>query len=222
MNPDFGYLYGIYLGDGCVYGSPRCFQLRGIDKDIIEHTKNLANHHFGTNLTVYQLGDSNLWGTNSTKKSLTTFFEDTCEKDPKIFPKWFHEQHPAFKVELLAGLLDTDGYTNLKNPNPEKGQKTQIQIGFCSTSEWISDVKKLAESLGIRVGKIHLKSNGQINGHKGKLPVFGINLKVSDFIQSQCFFRCRRKQARVICYAEKYDLEYPHRPHAKHHLLTQV
>ena len=228
MNPDFGYLFGMYLGDGCVYYSNNkpVFQLRGIDRDIIQHTANISNHYFHTDLNPFKIDSEskNLWGIFGRNIGFCDLLLDACEKDPKVFPKWFHSQSRPFRVELLAGLLDTDGYTSFrKKPKAQtKTNEFQIQAGFCSTSDWISEVKKLAEDLEIRVGKIHLKSDGQKNGHKGKKPVYAINLRVSDFIEKQCFFRCQRKQARIIKYANSYSLEYPHRPYVKHHLLTQM
>lgn len=224
MNPDFGYLYGIYLGDGCVYyyNNKPVYQLRGIDADILQHVANLSNHYYNTNVTPHKLNTpgNNLWSIFIRNPDLCQKMLDDCKKNPKVFPDFFHEESVPFKVELLAGLLDTDGYTvfRRKPPNQTKTEAYQVQVGFCSTSPWIADVKKLAESLGVKVGKICVKHDGKSKGHKGNKTVYGINLNVSDFVKTGCFFRCVRKQERVVRYAGYLGLEYPHRLYVEHHL----
>lgn len=141
------YLLGILLGDGCI--TQNAVSISTADKEILESCKMLTNlevkykggydyglvssvrdrQGYNSNYLVTQLREVNLMGRNSHTKFIPQEYLIASKQD---------------RLELLAGLIDTDGCVN-KNG----------KIEFASTSiELIKGVQFILRSLGIRT-EIH-------------------------------------------------------------------
>ena len=145
------YLLGCLLGDGAISG--RTPVLTSADREIVDRCNHIliSNH----DQILHQLGDGKYnngydWhcinnssyrkrNTSSVKSALQTMGLYGTTSINKFIPKMYLEEaNEAQKLQLLAGLLDTDGTVG----------KTK-NISYCSISEQLAkDVQYLIRSLG--------------------------------------------------------------------------
>lgn len=64
----------------------------------------------------------------------------------KFIPLQVYQSSMAYKLQVLAGIIDTDGY--VKSKNSKGGQSYAIEM---SRKDLILDIKRLAESCGFKV-----------------------------------------------------------------------
>ena len=219
MQDRLAYFLGSYLGDGCISPAQNSangfeFKILSIDKDLIEHVRFILYMEFDSEVSLQNV-QKRYWAVSSVKNSVIQYLMKHCGRE-KRWPGSIWNSDKQSKIDFLSGLLDTDGYSTYQRDKLIKGAYyDQCRIGFCTTSSWIGKVKLLAKLLGVNSGEIYLAHNGQKQGHKGKKPVYGLVFNVKTFIEAGCFFRVKRKQNRVVEYADKYSLLYPHRPYVK-------
>ncbi|MFH1333570.1 MAG: hypothetical protein ABIH53_05025 [archaeon] len=218
MNSRLAYLLGAYLGDGCLttkgHYSNLVFKILSIDEDLLKRIKSILLIDFDSCITIQSV--KRYFAITSEKQDLVDFLDYWSGRN-KNWPNGVSTWSIESKKEFFAGLLDTDGYSVYQENKLIQGAYyDQCRIGFCSTSDWIEEVKRLGQSLGIRIGKIWISNDGKKNGHKGDKIVRAFNVNVKDFIQNKCYFRVGRKQKKIVRYAQKYSLLYPHRPYAEH------
>lgn len=227
MNWNKAYLLGAYLGDGCITTSLKkkpdylVFKILTIDEDVICEVQTILAGEFDANVSI-QIVKGKYFAVQTCRKNVIEFLTNQCGRE-KFWPSDCMSWPDYLKMAVLAGLLDTDGYTQYQENKMVAGKPyDQCHVGFVTTSDWIWDIADLVRSLGIRVGKITVSHNGQKNGHLGKKTVHKITLNVGDFVSAGAYFICARKHQRVVRYADKYSLSYPHRPYAKYADISGV
>lgn len=146
INP---YLLGVLLGDGCI--SNKTINIASGDNSLIkecsrilenDHEQQLKYYHPKTNngcSWVVSSATKNAVIDNSIRYNLQQLNLYGCKSDTKFIPPEYLEgTSKQQKIDLLAGLLDTNGTVN----------KTE-NVSFCSISEQLAkDVQYLVRSLG--------------------------------------------------------------------------
>lgn len=124
------YMFGVWLGDG----NSRDFSITSIDKEVIQSVNDFACEH---GLSVRQKDDkisyhvtSNVVGINHITAELRRL---TVLKNKHI-PEEYLIDSRENRLQLLAGLLDTDGYSICRN-------------GYCSGMEIVQKRKELAYNI---------------------------------------------------------------------------
>lgn len=132
------YLLGCLLGDG---GITQRTTLSSIDIDLINECRNrLPDGHYIEQ--IKNTCDYSLTGPFDNENLITLSLKKYkllgCKSDTKFIPENYKFNSKKIRLEILQGLLDTDGYC---------GKNGIIQ--FYSTSEQLSnDVKELIQSFG--------------------------------------------------------------------------
>lgn len=150
------YLLGIWLGDGFA----RNTSIISMDDEIIKYIYEYADKN---NLSVSKLERNwekadvyklNRPLVNRTKKN--ELLENLRRYDlinNKHIPKEYINNSERVRIELMAGLIDTDGSLS----------KNKVYEFYQKSYNFIRDVKIIADSLGFRTG-LHEKKNCTCNG----------------------------------------------------------
>jgi hypothetical protein len=82
----------------------------------------------------------------------------------KNIPELYLGASPVQRMELLAGLMDSDGYMNVRDDRVTPGTLPALEVEYCSSLDALADgFMRLARSLGIRTNKrvSHTMFNGE-------------------------------------------------------------
>ncbi len=141
------YFLGLWLGDG----TSATLNITNIDKEVIDYCENYAND---LNLCFNKLEAKYRYSITSESKtkdrnSLLNAFNSYKLLNNKHIPNIYKTNSRKIRLELLAGLIDTDGYFDTKNKMYEITQKNKQladdilfisrSLGFAST---LSEVTK--------------------------------------------------------------------------------
>lgn len=227
MTPLRAYFLGAYLGDGTITtarhsSSGRHFKIASIDYELTAAIQMILREEFQSDVVIYPkygktpTDRARMWELCSTKNDVLQFIVEHCGLD-KTWPfgerDWDTESH----LHFLAGLVDTDGFVaHTKNKIVKGGRYEQTRIGFTSTSSWILQFMEMCNRMRVRTKKPWVSIRGREHGHLGGKVVYGINIRVRDFIRQGGFLIARRKSDRLKHFAEKYGYTYPQRLYAKH------
>ena len=139
------YMFGVWLGDG----NSTSFSITSVDDEIINSVKEFAKNQ---NLSIRKKDDnisyhvtSNKVGINHITNELirlgvlkSKYAKERCKRIPKEYLIDSREN----RLQLLAGIVDTDGYATIKN-----GFLSNIEITQ-KRKELSYDIHELATSLG--------------------------------------------------------------------------
>lgn len=209
------YVVGIFLGDGCC--TERQLTLSSNDEEIVERVvkkipickesyKNPASNYSWTFLLKEPLKNINNVDILKiqTKIFFKEFLEDICvPSDKKRIPRIYFEGSIDQRLELLRGLMDTNGSI----------VKSSGKLSFTSISEGlIEDVRELAYSLGFRtsvtVGK---RTEKYKNGFCAT-----VNFNISNE-QKYLFFNLERKKEIALKF-----INIPQRRHYERVLIKEI
>jgi hypothetical protein len=198
----FAYLFGVFLGDGCVSKNRyHCFRLNTIDHDfalatqsalseVTDYKVTIAKHDVKggrPNHALYcgdpDLGKFLLLMTNE-KVKLPDFMWDATRDE---------------KLAFIAGLMDSEGFV-AANSNPTN---RRFYMGFKSTDVWVPDFIRLLASVGIQVGKVSQETPLK-PGYKTPTR---FTIKMKSWVDSGAKFNIARKQSRIDawCAAGAYE-----------------
>lgn len=141
------YYVGLYIGDGSIKTS--CFTVHSENsKEILSYLEEYSSR-IGNNYKVYSRNFTHCLGKESDNKDIN-FFRESLKTlnifDTKLIPKDYLMSSVNDRLELLAGLIDTDG--NITN----KGKTSQAyEFNQTNRLELIEQVEFLARSLGFKV-----------------------------------------------------------------------
>ena len=169
------YFIGCYIGDGSSYGCA----ITSKDKEIIQEiyaqanklsciVKRTTSNQYGYKI-VGSANKENLVFREFNKFGLYFSGKNRIKCEERFIPFEFINSSEAFRLELLAGLIDTDGYYS----NAVNYEYSSKSIKLCE------DVQLLAMSLGFKttvsskLNKIHnrLYYTTRISGDISKIPV---------------------------------------------------
>lgn len=197
-NKNRAYLFGVYLGDGYCGKSTRhyCFRIISEDGDVIERTMQIVNLLLKKNYHLILIKPNQIplysFTVASNKNLFDMLISETSYKTR--LPGFVMTSEKETKAELIAGLIDTDGYISIcKN---KLGQQ-RFSLGFVNSSEWLDQFITLLESLGVKIGKKTLKRKYRSVNEK---DCYQININLRSFVEANLYFNCQRKE-RIL---EKY------------------
>ena len=198
----YGYILGVYLGDGCVtmqvsYNSGHetkwypVFRVNTIDEDFAESVKtSLADlTDRPVNICKHDVSKSSKpnyalrCGSPELCKKLV---EDTESK--KIIPAYVWDWPKADKLAFIAGLMDSEGFVS---KNHKTG--TSFYMGFKCCEPWVPDFVKLLESVGVMTGKLSVCP--PYKAHY-RTPM-RFHIKMESWVREGAYFKIQRKQARI-------------------------
>ena len=209
------YVVGIFLGDGCC--TERQLTLSSNDEEIVERVvkkipickesyKNPASNYSWTFLLKEPLKNINNVDILKiqTKIFFKEFLEDICvPSDKKRIPRIYFEGSIEQRLELLRGLMDTDGSI----------VKSSGKLSFTSISEGlIEDVRELAYSLGFRTSvTVDKRTEKYKNGFCAT-----VNFNISNE-QKYLFFNLERKKEIALKF-----INIPQRRHYERVLIKEI
>lgn len=142
------YLMGVLLGDGGMTHSTTIFTT--VDQEVASRVAHLLKDGFGDDVAVvarecrdraqsYGISRASASMCNPVRAELERFGLAGKGSPAKFIPAEYLLASVEQRIELLRGLMDTDGYVS----------KDGITVQFCSTSRMLADgVQKLVQSLG--------------------------------------------------------------------------
>lgn len=192
------YIVGAFLGDGCCLSR----QLT-ISSDSEEIPSNIAallpekyhatptensdkNYNWTFRLSNPYRGKSgHLIEKIQTKDLFAGMEEELCQDSyHKRIPEQYFYGSREQRLDLLRGLLDTDGYA--------RNDKGRAGIAFTSVNiDLIYDVIRLARELGFYTGKISVDNRNKYkNG-----SAYSVRISCDDFVKPELFNLTRKKEA---------------------------
>lgn len=194
------YVVGVYFGDGCVTrrftykdGSDnRCFQLSTIDEDFRDYAAQQASlafpdskpykheHQRDKKRRVYFLRVDNVGNyleSITGKRTLIPNFVYATRENTKAF---------------LEGLLDSEGWAS--DTHYLKRNEIYLTVGLAIGSELAHEFKRMLESFGVSVGKMHSRKieSGRVMRQ--------MHFNTASFLESGLEFHCWRIQRRIVAH----------------------
>jgi len=184
------YLVGVYLGDGCLTNQRgvMTFRLNTIDNDFAEKVRNTLGNLIGRNgsLCVHSVKKSSKpnHSLSCPANELSWLKESTSSKE-KI-PSFIFGYSRKEQIEFISGILDSEGYVSISKHRPGC-----ITIGLKATSDWMLELYKMFQRLGVKIGKVgnEILPSGKI-AHR-------FNFNSRSFIENGLYFNIKRKQDRL-------------------------
>jgi intein/homing endonuclease len=197
------YLLGVLIGDGHIANGEVSFTCNEEDRFIADKVENLLPDGHGYNLQNRN-GNLRCRITKGTANSVPTEIRQElenlglygCLSDTKFVPRAYLFATASDRLELLKGLMDTDGAIN------KGGETTPL---FCTVSEQLGqDVKHLVESLGGTVTITTRTPYYMANGSKrqGK-KAYHVYIRLMENV-----FSLPRKADRWVMHKSKLPLRY--------------
>lgn len=203
MNKNLAYIIGVFIGDGSVLQN-KMFNLQSIDKDFVDITAMCLENLSKNKVTVTVL--NRLTSSNRLVYSVYLCDVKFCRllreitNNKKNLPIDFERWDRILQLELIAGLLDSEGYVAMSKFHIYNGRKVfDMRIGIGATDIWLYELHRFCRKNGFDVGKITREKikSGKI------FAKFGFNKK--SFIENGLYFKIFRKQQRI----ENYKILFP-------------
>lgn len=165
------YFLGILLGDGCLRGRVGVTN----EDDVIVHEVYNQSELFGLHVTRDGTLGYNLSGTKGKANPITTILRrlelDGCDSETKFIPHIYKTASREDRLELLAGLIDTDGdmagnchyYTSKSPALADDLAFVARSLGFAA---YVSPCRKKSQN-----GTWGTYHRVTISGHTDEIPV---------------------------------------------------
>jgi hypothetical protein len=199
------YSVGFILGDGCFHHSSelhpngkrysrRSIQIAKQDRDAIERVRDEIETAFGIEYAVFDRAHASglsIYHLRVARSDVFDFFAiNTCYKSQ--IPEFYFSAPDDIKRNLIAGLMDSDGYIQ---QSTNQQVYTQWQLGFAMTNrEIVAGAANIMRSLGVKVGKLGEYEKGQYR------RMYCINPNIRSFIKAGFYFHGSRKMNKVKAY----------------------
>jgi hypothetical protein len=198
---NFGYILGVYLGDGNLARTQPVFRLNTIDKDFAESAVKALDALTGSKGKV---------SCNSVRKNGKRYRDNYClwypipelypvlfkdTKDKQRIPPYVFKWPIDVKRAFISGLMDSEGFVAMKGRDKTTKTTTgrSFYIGYKSCDTWVPDLIKIFHSVGVKTGKVGIEKPRKA-GYKTPMR-FAINMQ--SWVDSGCRFNIGRKQDRV-------------------------
>lgn len=198
---DFIYLLGVYFGDGSITKrGPKSYQFafETIDSDFMDKVLSCIKSLIGKTPTV----GSRQRGANrqptlyfSTSNELFEYMY-TITNNKKYIPDFILNGDIDTKKIFLIGCLDSDGWVSRHH---HKNGLKQFSMGYCKGANYINDIYKLLNDVGLQVGLPKAKQ-----AKAGNL-YYTISINMQSWIKVGMVFNIARKNARVEEYKKKWS-----------------
>lgn len=209
------YLLGYHLGDGSLHSGPRksrAVSYTDSDEDVLHLIQAILMCEFGSYVRCARdCGDKNAFKIVSTKRIVCEWIDRWVGAE-KRWPCEVWEWKTEAKKAFLIGLMDSDGFVGIQRNHryfSKHNQKWYIQnfrclLGFCNTAQWMYEVIRLAQHLGIQHGKIGFIT--RLDKIRRTMPLMKVYFTPRSYIRAGMFFFGARKQGRLQEIAEHYGL----------------
>lgn len=190
---DMAYALGFFLGDGSLYTQPKRnawrVSLTKQDKECVERAAEQLRKYSGKagNLRLDTAGVA--WKFEIYSKDLYDFLTLNTYMRSRV-PQEFFEAPREAKIELLAGLFDSDGSVTYT----ESQGYPRWQLQFTSTE------RHLVEAVSGLCGQLRVRANGIIEVDTKHKRVYHVRPNMLDFWKAGCVFYSQRKQTRLVEY----------------------
>lgn len=191
----YAYLVGVYLGDGYVAKSG-VFTLTTIDLDFAKAVQ-AAFANLGVDSKVSDPRRDARFSKSSDYFNLHTQVHPVCQKltdetATKLrLPEWLAGSGLELRKQFVIGVMDSEGFVaKVSNAVPSN---RSYYMGYKSCDVWVSDLVKIMESIGLRVGKISQEAPRKAHY---KVPT-RFHIKMASWVDSGMRFNIARKQSRV-------------------------
>lgn len=189
----YAYILGVYLGDGCVSTDERgykMFRVNTIDEDFALSIKDALGSCSQKNVTITK---QIVKKSSNPNYALTCCDQELCKN--LQFDTNMKTSFPTFtliesKKDFIVGLMDSEGFVAEKTQN-KTGRA--YYMGFKSCDVWVPDFVKLAQSVGLKIGKV---SQCPPYREHYKVPT-RFHIKMQSWVDSGMRFSIKRKQDRV-------------------------
>lgn len=189
------YFFGAFLGDGYLSRNNRGNYIVGIecaDKDIVircylDITSYFSDLRKGRN---YERITAHGTGMYQVRWNGEAFYDLILSAvgDKEYFPGYIWDASREAKLDLLAGLLDTDGHA----------VKNYGYIKLTGGKKFIEHVPVLCATLGIRINAICRKP--------GTIPCYDILFDTESMVKAGFSFYLKRKQERLDAFRKRNRL----------------
>ena len=204
MKKQIAYIIGVFLGDGSISSDNRTFCLQTIDEDFADECLKSLLFLTKNNIKKVELKRH----TTANKKVYAIYCSDKVLCDMLMYktlnrerlPKDFYSWNAEEQKELIAGLLDSEGYVSITRLHEYAGKKVyDMKIGIGACDEWVIELHKFCRDNNIITGCLssELLKSGKI------FRKFIFNKK--SFIDNNLYFKIGRKQKRI----QNYKIEFP-------------
>lgn len=198
---DFIYLLGVYFGDGSITKrGPHSYQFafETIDSDFMDKVlsciKSLINKE-PTVGTRERGANRNPTFYFSTSNELFEYMYNITNNKKNI-PDFILNGDIGTKKEFLIGCLDSDGWVSRHH---HKNGLKQFSIGYCKGANYINDIYKLLNDVGLQTGLPKAKQATSGNLY------YTIRINMQSWIKIGMVFNIARKNARVEEYKKKWS-----------------
>jgi len=204
MTKDLAYLIGVFLGDGSVQSDGRTFCLQTIDKDFAEACKSSLEKLTINAVRVVEVprltsANRRVYAVYCSDVRLCELLRERTGRRLHIPDDWL-DWSDGDRKELVAGLLDSEGYVSVTRLHEYAGRKVyDMHIGIGACDPWLTELHAYCVNSGIAVGVV----TQEILKSGKKFLKFCFNKK--SFIKNGLYFKISRKQARI----EEYKVSFP-------------
>lgn len=206
------YSVGFFLGDGSLYSGPFVSSGNGktyyhndvvfVKSDIepIKRVQQQLAETFGKEYNVQERtlpSGTKHWSLTAHKRDIFDFFSVNTAMRNEI-PQYYFSAPKEEKLELLRGLMDSDGHCAefIDNHDPKYSVK-RWTVGFSNTKlPIVQGMASIMQGIGIKVGVI---SPAKKAGYR---DCYIIRPNIRSFHDNGMFFYANRKQAKLERYLE--------------------
>ena len=173
------YLLGLLLGDGCITGNSS-FSFTNDEYELHEYVKKAVSY-YDCKYTYYDRDEShcargNIIHNNILKKFLRYYGLYGKRSETKFIPSDYRYNVKEIRLQILAGLLNTDGYA----------QKGKSSIRYTTVSKQLyNDVAEVARSLGLFVNTDKKLDTREKNKHICYELTIRVNNELYDLLSSK-------------------------------------
>lgn len=204
------YSVGFFLGDGSLYSGPFISSRNGktyyhndvvfvcSDKEPVDRVQMQIEQAFGKKYNMQQRTlPSGLphYVVTSHRREIFDFFSVNTAMRGEI-PQYYFSASKEAKLELLRGLMDTDGHcAEFVDRHDPRYEVKRWAVGFSNTKlPLVQGCASIMQSIGIKVGVI---TTGRKSGYR---DMYMIRPNPRSFHEAGMFFYASRKQAKFDRY----------------------
>lgn len=201
---DIAYLLGVYLTDGYIHrGSSLRLAMVVRDREICDRVALAAKSLFQKSpmvrqvVKMYKEKEKLYWKVEVCSSSLCKWLHQVTY-DKTELPDLVFSESREWKLELLAGMLDSDGWATFsQNRYKTKSGKPPTwysQVGICGVRDntYLSDVPRVLDQLGVRykIGYLPPRKEGYLEQQR-------VLINPESFLLNGLYFYIQRKIDKV-------------------------
>lgn len=204
--PDFCYLTGACLGDGCLYYGKNTYQfsITSEDIDFCETCQDRCDSVFGKRGRIKTINKGDQYSYSQLvvcSKDIVSYLLELTDNRHKIPVDELGLNDEKNLIQFLLGVMDSDGW--VCKVMPADGYP-RYRVGFKNIKLWTSQIKDMLSSVGVKTGAMQKRKNYRYGKQNQDSYSFSINTK--DYA-SVLDFMVLRKQNILNEYRKKYKIK---------------